>query len=126
MVLEGIKDKFRRLYWKVDDWEKIKDSFKHIYGRIKRTKCDAECFHYGMFGGKGGCDKDDWGSTFEPLNPGDLCLHPEKKEYGINLGVVSGGCFCSALEGGIEGVVIASENDAKFVQALTGVEVKKF
>jgi hypothetical protein len=105
--------------------ETLQKYLKIILGKIKRTKCDDNCWHYGMFGGEGGCEAlDSWGSIHEDVKPGQLCLHPDKKEYGIDLGVVSSSCFCSALSGGIEGIVVNSENDKKFVEVLTNTDKK--
>ena len=124
MIFEGIRDKIKHMYWKAQDMG-AKNIFKHAYGRAKRTKCDVECWNYGMFGGKGGCEAlDSWGSIHEPLEPEERCLHPEKKEYADQSFVVSNVCLDSILSGGVDGIAVTDENDANFVELLTGIDVK--
>jgi len=93
------------------------------YDKVKKPKCDGNCWHYGMFGGVGGCEAlDSWGSIHEPIEPGQTCLHPDKKEFGVDLGVVSAQGLCAALEGA---VIVGGEHDnTQLVKVLTGCEIK--
>ena len=88
------------------------------YNNLKKTECDSNCFNYGMFGGIGGCDAlDNSGGAHQPIEPEQTCLHPDKKELSIDLGVFSLQGLCAALEGEI---IVGGENDnTKLVKVLT-------
>ena len=94
----------------------IKRIIRRLYSR--KPKCDVECFHYGMFGGEGGCEAlDSWGSIHEPLEPGETCLYPKKKDFGIDLGIVSIQGMCAALEGAV--ITKGKHDNTKFVKVLS-------
>jgi len=92
------------------------------YNDVKKTKCNYNCFHYGMFGGIGGCDAlDNSGGAHQPIEPEQTCLYPDKKEFSIDLGVLSLQGLCVALEGAI---IIGGENDnTKIVKAFVESQI---
>lgn len=109
------------------NYVQVKETFqkylKIISGKIKRTKCDVDCWNYGMFGGKGGCGAlDSWGSVHEILEPGEPCLHPDKKEYADVSFIVSDLGLCTALEGVV--IVGGKQDNTQLVKVLTECEVK--
>jgi len=82
--------------------------------------CDIDCFYAGgMFGGKHVCDalEECWGPG-EPVEVGEQCLHPVKRDFNYTSFTMSSIGFCDALAGA---VVRGGEHDnSKLVQTLTG------
>lgn len=78
----------------------LKDHIKNYYKNQKKPLCDYDCWHYDSFGGEEGCGQEHggWGGWPEQIEPGEVCLHPEKRIICEPIqGSMSG--FCAALEG---------------------------
>ena len=64
--------------------------------------CHEDCWHYNVFGGVEGCGKQESenGNPWpEPIEPGEKCFYPKKRDIvkPIYIGSVQG--LCAALEG---------------------------
>ncbi len=89
-----------------------------------KPPCHQDCWHYDVFGGVEGCGQEQggWGGWPEPIEPGQACLYPEKRNMSGVIFVMSGLGFCAALEGT---VIVGGEHDnTKLVRILTGSQVQ--
>ena len=109
---------------KVEDarfWKKWKDS--GAVGSL--TRCDEDCFYYGIFGGETTCDAKDygWGFYNEPVKAKRPCLHPDRKKFPSQTFVVSSLGFCAALGEDPTLIVGGKDDNTKLVEVLTGIQV---
>jgi len=87
--------------------------------------CHENCWHYGNFGGVEGCEQvhGGWGGWPEPIEPGEECLYPEKRDVFEESFSMSTQGFCAALAGEIiEG---RSHDNARLVKLLTSEYVEQ-
>lgn len=87
--------------------------------------CHDDCWHYGSFGGEEGCEQKHggYGGWPEPIQPGQECLYPKKKDIVKPSHIGSFQGLCAALEGSvIEG---GPHDNTQLVEILTGSKVKK-
>ena len=65
------------------------------------TLCSGDCWHYAVFGGVEGCGQreEETGNPWpEPIEPGQKCLYPNKRDICQSF-IMSSIGFCAALEG---------------------------
>ena len=93
------------------------------YQNQQRPPCNADCWHYSVFGGEEGCGQreEKTGNPWpEPIQPGESCLHPEDRDIcePIYVGSVLG--LCAALEG--EVIKGGPHDNSSIVRLLTNSE----
>ena len=96
------------------------------YDQSNPPACHENCWHYGVFGGVEGCEAKNEleGNPWpEPIEPGQKCLYPDKRDVKKPLFIGSMVGLCAALEG--EVIIGGPADNTQLVQLLVGSEVKK-
>jgi len=84
--------------------------------------CSGDCWHYSVFGGVEGCGQreEETGNPWpEPIEPGQKCLYPNRREIYQSF-IMSSMGFCAALEGAV--IKGGSDDNTKLVKILTSAE----
>jgi hypothetical protein len=91
----------------------------------KTQECHGDCWHYGCFGGREGCEQKNggWGGWPEQIKPGEKCLHPEDRDICKPVLVSSLMGVCDALAG--QTVMGGPGDNTQLVEILTGVKVSR-
>jgi len=93
-----------------------------VYKEESKPPCHEDCWHYDTFGDVSGCGQahGGWGGWPEPIEPGQGCLYPEKRNICEPIIVDSVG-FCAALEGSVIGGGL--HDNTQLVERLISYEV---